>query len=151
METAPSTFVSLLLVLFILSSPAAVPAAMARPVVDVLTPDVLLVSPPATPSALAPGPDVHASDYDVYIVFVSRTGYIDSVDYDVRLLASVIGSTQEAKKAMIYHYSGLGFAARLTCNQADQLARKEGIATFKDKTYYVDNGGRLPRFFEENV
>ncbi|KAF7023627.1 hypothetical protein CFC21_036106 [Triticum aestivum] len=147
METAPSTLVSLLVVLFLLSSPA----AMARPVVDVLTPDVLLASPAAAPSALAPGPDVHASDYNVYIVFVSRAGYVDSVDYDVRLLASVVGSTEEAKKAMIYHYSGLGFAARLTCDQADQLAGKEGIATFKDKTYYVDNDGRLPRFFEENV
>ncbi|KAM3351238.1 hypothetical protein ACQJBY_023320 [Aegilops geniculata] len=149
METAPSTLVSLLLVLFLLSSPA----AMARPVVDVLTPDVLLASPATAPapSALAPGPDVHASDYGVYIVFVSRSGYVDSVDYDVRLLASVVGSTEEAKKAMIYHYSGLGFAARLTCHQADQLARKEGIATFKDKTYYVDEDGRLPRFFEENV
>lgn len=87
METAPSTLVSLLLVLFLLSSPA----AMARPVVDELTPDVLLPSPAAAPSALAPGADVHASDYDVYIVFVSRAGYIDSVDYDVRLLASVVG------------------------------------------------------------
>ncbi|KAE8800199.1 hypothetical protein D1007_24351 [Hordeum vulgare] len=151
METAPSTLVSLLLLLFLLSSPAAVPTAMARPSVDGLTPDALLCSPAAAPSALAPGADEHASDRDVYIVFVSRADYTDSVDYDVRLLASVVGSSEEAKKAMIYHYSGLGFAARLKSTEADQLSRKEGIATFKDETYYVEKDGRLPRFFEENV
>jgi hypothetical protein len=31
-------------------------------------------------------------------------------------------STEEAKKAVIYHYSGLGFAARLTPDQADELS-----------------------------
>jgi hypothetical protein len=36
-------------------------------------------------SALAP------SGPGVYIVFVSRADYVDSVDYDLRLLASVVG------------------------------------------------------------
>jgi hypothetical protein len=31
-------------------------------------------------------------------------------------------------------------------------AGKEGIATFKDKTYHIENDGGLPsRFFEENI
>ncbi|EEE55334.1 hypothetical protein OsJ_03341 [Oryza sativa Japonica Group] len=103
------------------------------------------------PSALGPAADEHISD--VYIVFVSRDDYVDSVDYDVRLLASVIGSASEAKTAMIYHYSGLGFAASLAPEQAERLSRKEGIAIFKDRMYHVEKeeDGRLPRFFEENV
>ncbi|XP_062220263.1 uncharacterized protein LOC133919774 [Phragmites australis] len=111
---------------------------------------VLLFSPAAMSAALAPSV---ADDLgpDVYIVFVSRADYVDSVDYDLRLLASVVGSTAEAKGALLYHYSGLGFAARLAFKHADQLSKKEGIAVFKDKTYHVEEDGHLPRFFEENV
>jgi hypothetical protein len=39
---------------------------------------------------LAPAGAVESSP-DVYMVFVSRADYIDSVDYDLRLLASVTG------------------------------------------------------------
>ncbi|KQK09580.1 hypothetical protein BRADI_2g48860v3 [Brachypodium distachyon] len=120
---------------------------------SILLPLLLISSAAATPSAIspavAPAADEHASGSDIYIVFVSRADYVDSLDYDVWLLASVVGSTEEAKTAIVYHYSGLGFAARLTGNQADKLSKKEGVATFKDKTYYYD--GRLPRFYEENI
>jgi hypothetical protein len=73
---APSILLSLLLVLH--STAAARSAAMAPAAADELA-----------PSALGPAADEHISD--VYIVFVSRDDYVDSVDYDVRLLASVIG------------------------------------------------------------
>uniref|UniRef100_A0A0E0JNJ4 Inhibitor I9 domain-containing protein n=1 Tax=Oryza punctata TaxID=4537 RepID=A0A0E0JNJ4_ORYPU len=134
---ATSILLSLLLVLH--STAAARSPAMA-PVAD-----------EPTPSALGPAAIELASD--VYIVFVSRDDYVDSVDYDVRLLASVIGSAEKAKTAMIYHYSGLGFAASLAPEQAERLSRKEGIAIFKDKMYHVEkeDDGRLPRFFEESV
>lgn len=46
---------------------------------------LLIFSPAAMSSALAP------SGPGVYIVFVSRADYVDSVDYDLRLLASVVG------------------------------------------------------------
>ncbi|XP_051226878.1 uncharacterized protein [Lolium perenne] len=151
MEIALSTLLSLLLLL--LSSPTAVFSAIAPAGAGDDASDVFLPSPAAAPSpALAPGADEHTSDCGIYIVFVSRADYVDSADYDARLLASVLGSTEEAKKAVIYHYSGLGFAARLKPNQAEQLSRKEGIATFKDKTYHIENDGGLPsRFFEENI
>ncbi|KAM0833883.1 hypothetical protein ACQ4PT_063988 [Festuca glaucescens] len=151
MEIALSTLLPLLLLL--LSSPTAVFSAIAPGGPGEHTSDVLLYSPATAPSsAMAPAADEHTSDCGIYIVFVSRADYVDSADYDVRLLASVVGSTEEAKKAVIYHYSGLGFAARLKPNQADQLSKEEGIATFKDKTYHIENDGGLPpRFFEENM
>lgn len=52
---------------------------------------LLLSSPAAIPSALAPAPGADEHTSDVYIVFVSRADYVASVDYDVRLLASVVG------------------------------------------------------------
>lgn len=51
---------------------------------------LLLFSPTAMSSALAPA-GAKESSSDVYVVFVSRADYIDSVDYDVRLLSSVVG------------------------------------------------------------
>ncbi|CAM0882872.1 unnamed protein product [Alopecurus aequalis] len=150
MEIALPTLLPL--VLLLLSSPTTVPLSIPAAGAGEHTSGVLLPSPAAAPSsARAPGADEHNSDCNVYIVFVRRADYVDNVDYDVRLLASVVGSTKEAKAAVIYHYSGLGFAARLTPNQAHQLSRKEGIATFKDKTYHIENDARLPRSFEENI
>ncbi|XP_015695072.1 uncharacterized protein LOC107304637 [Oryza brachyantha] len=138
MEIAPCILLSLILLHTIAAAPSSAAAAAAA---DELA-----------PSALGPAADEHGSD--IYVVFVSREDYVDSVDYDVRLLASVVGSAAEAKAAMIYHYSGLGFAARLAPEQAVQLSKKEGIAIFKDRMYHVEKeeeGGRLPRFFEENI
>ncbi|KAF0920207.1 hypothetical protein E2562_034020 [Oryza meyeriana var. granulata] len=135
----PSILLSLLL---LLHSTTAAPSSAMAPAADEYA-----------PSALGPAADEHASD--VYIVFVSRDDYVDSVDYDVRMLASVIGSAAEAKTAMIYHYSGLGFAASLAPEQAERLSRKEGIAIFEDRMYHVEKekeeDGRLPRVFEQNI
>ncbi|KAL6845089.1 hypothetical protein ACP4OV_024584 [Aristida adscensionis] len=112
---------------------------------------VLLVSPAVMSSTFAPAPAPGEHAPNMYIVYVSRDDYVDSVAYDVALLATVLGSKAEAKRALVYHYSGLGFAARLTPNRADQLTKKEGIAVFKDETYHVAEDARVPRFFEENV
>ncbi|CAO2171333.1 unnamed protein product [Urochloa humidicola] len=110
----------------------------------------LIFSPAAMPSALAPsGTPDHGSG--VYIVFISRADYVDSPDYDLGLLASVVGSAAEAKGALLYHYSGVGFAARLAPEHAARLSNKDGVAVLKDETYGIGGGGRLPRFFEENV
>uniref|UniRef100_A0A0D9V593 Inhibitor I9 domain-containing protein n=1 Tax=Leersia perrieri TaxID=77586 RepID=A0A0D9V593_9ORYZ len=137
MEIAPFILLSFLL---LLHSTAAAPSPATAPVAD-----------EHASSDLAPSADQHGPD--VYIVFISRDDYVDSVDYDVRLLASVLGSAAEAKTAMIYHYSGVGFAANLVPEQAERLSRKEGIAVFKDRMYHVEKeeDGRLPRFFEDNV
>ena len=51
---------------------------------------LLIFSPAAMSSVLAPsGADEHGPG--VYIVFVSRADYVDSLDYDLGLLASVVG------------------------------------------------------------
>jgi hypothetical protein len=49
---------------------------------------LLIFSPAAMPSALAPS---GADERHVYVVFVSRADYVDSPDYDLGLLASVVG------------------------------------------------------------
>ncbi|TVU01596.1 hypothetical protein EJB05_17106 [Eragrostis curvula] len=103
----------------------------------VLLPLLLMFSPVAMSAALAPAGAEEGSK-DVYVVFISRGDYTDSVDYDLRLLASVVGSAEEAKEALVYHYSGIGFAARLESKHADQLSKKEGIAVLKDKMYHVE-------------
>ncbi|KAG2591382.1 hypothetical protein PVAP13_5NG478000 [Panicum virgatum] len=111
---------------------------------------LLIFSPAAMSSVLAPsGADEHGPG--VYIVFVSRADYVDSLDYDLGLLASVVGSAAEAKGALLYHYSGLGFAARLAPEHAAQLSSKDGVAVLKDKMYGVQKDGRVPRFSQENV
>ncbi|KAF8696307.1 hypothetical protein HU200_037213 [Digitaria exilis] len=116
---------------------------------EIAPPTVLLLlifSPVATPSALAPsGTDEHGPA--VYVVFVSRADYVDSPDYDLSLLAPVVGSAAEAKDALLYHYGGLGFAARLALEHAAQLSKKDGVAVLKDKAYGVGEDGRLPWFF----
>ncbi|KAK3165340.1 hypothetical protein QOZ80_1AG0031980 [Eleusine coracana subsp. coracana] len=99
---------------------------------------LILFSPAAMSSALAPA-GAEESSPDIYVVFVSRADYIDSVDYDLRLLAPVVGSVKEAKEALLYHYGGIGFAARLASKHADQLSKKEGIAVLKDKMYHVQD------------
>jgi hypothetical protein len=74
------------IVLLLLSPPTAVPSTIG--LTSEHTSDVLLSSPAAAPySAMAPGAD----DCGIYIVFVSRADYVDTVEYDVRLLASVVG------------------------------------------------------------
>ncbi|CAL4961600.1 unnamed protein product [Urochloa decumbens] len=111
---------------------------------------LLLFSPAAMSSALAPsGTDEHG--LGIYIVFVSRADYVDSPDYDLALLASVVGSAAEAKGALLYHYSGVGFAARMAPEHAARLSKKDGVAVLKDETYGIQEDGRLPRFLEENV
>lgn len=110
---------------------------------------LLIFSPAAMSSALAP------SGPGAYIVFVSRADYVDSVDYDLRaplrLLASVVGSTAEAKAALLYHYSSIGFAARLAPEHAHRLSKKGGVAVFKDKTLGIQEDGVLPGFSKQNV
>ncbi|PUZ54935.1 hypothetical protein GQ55_5G172100 [Panicum hallii var. hallii] len=111
---------------------------------------LLIFSPAAMSSVLAPsGADEHGPG--VYIVFVSRDDYVDSRDYDLGLLASVVGSAAEAKGALLYHYGGLGFAARLAPEHAAQLSKEDGVAVFEDKMHGVQRDGRLPRFFQGNV
>jgi hypothetical protein len=51
---------------------------------------LLLFSPAAMSSVLAPAGSPESSP-DIFMVFVSRADYTDSVDYDLRLLASVVG------------------------------------------------------------
>jgi hypothetical protein len=76
------------LVLLLLSPPTAVPSTIGLTSAGEHTSDALLSSPAAAPySAMAPGAD----DCGIYIVFVSRADYVDTVEYDVRLLASVVG------------------------------------------------------------
>ncbi|GAA0160450.1 hypothetical protein Leryth_016041 [Lithospermum erythrorhizon] len=66
----------------------------------------------------------------VYIVYTERPEEgVDQESFHVNTLASVYGSEEAAKGALIHSYkhAACGFSAKLTPQQVDQLSKQPGV------------------------
>ncbi|KAK1257967.1 hypothetical protein QJS04_geneDACA024113 [Acorus gramineus] len=65
----------------------------------------------------------------VQIVYVEKPEGEEPEAYHIRTLASVLGSEEAAKEALIYHYktAASGFSAKLTPDQVAEISKKPGV------------------------
>ncbi|KAJ3677881.1 hypothetical protein LUZ60_001684 [Juncus effusus] len=65
----------------------------------------------------------------VHIVYVDRPAESEPEEFHIRTLASVLGSEEAAKEALIYHYkhAASGFSAKLTPSQVEELKKQPGV------------------------
>nr|GLL42309.1 subtilisin-like protease SBT3.12 [Ipomoea trifida]GMD70718.1 subtilisin-like protease SBT3.17 [Ipomoea batatas] len=70
------------------------------------------------------------SDAKVYIVYTHKPEEgVEHEDFHLKTLASVVGSEDAAKEAILYTYkhAASGFSAKLTPAQVDELSKKPGV------------------------
>ncbi|KAF7146881.1 hypothetical protein RHSIM_Rhsim03G0077000 [Rhododendron simsii] len=81
------------------------------------------------------------STVEHYIVYMGTHSMSDSktvISSNHEMLASIVGSVDHARKAIIHHYhkSFRGFSARLTQEQADEIAKSDlVVSVFKSRQY----------------
>ncbi|CAI9114759.1 OLC1v1015552C2 [Oldenlandia corymbosa var. corymbosa] len=73
-----------------------------------------------------------------YIVFTDQPEGQDLRDYAIQILSAVLGSKEDAEKALGYVYRnvGPGFSARLTPKQALLLQNQPGVLYVKESEMY---------------
>ncbi|KAH7685417.1 Tripeptidyl-peptidase II protein [Dioscorea alata] len=122
---------SLLLIIVLCFSPALLLGSMAEEPQK----QVSVVEEPQKQADVAEESQKEAGAVDegaaaVHIVYVEQPpeGEVPE-DYHVRMLASVLGSEDAAKEALVYSYShaASGFSAKLTPKQVEEMSNKPGV------------------------
>ncbi|KAJ6803320.1 subtilisin-like protease SBT3.17 [Iris pallida] len=110
MEKFPSALLSVV-AFFLLLVSISIPSSSAA----------LMAEQSSTPAAEEPK--------SVHIVYVDRPVSEEPEAFHIRTLASVVGSEDAAKDAVIYHYThaASGFSAKLTAKQVEELAKQPGV------------------------
>ncbi|EEF35549.1 peptidase, putative [Ricinus communis] len=69
------------------------------------------------------------SEAAVHIVYTERPQDEEPEAYHIRTLASVLGSDEAAKEALVYSYktAASGFSAKLTPEQVAQISKQPGV------------------------
>ncbi|KAE8646172.1 subtilisin-like protease SBT3.17 [Cucumis sativus] len=82
-----------------------------------------------TPSPMAQSTRCNSDSPAVQIVYVEKPRDEQPEAYHIRILASVLGSEEAAREALLYSYKNAAsaFSARLTPYQVAQLAKQEGV------------------------
>uniref|UniRef100_A0A1D1XUI7 Subtilisin-like protease n=1 Tax=Anthurium amnicola TaxID=1678845 RepID=A0A1D1XUI7_9ARAE len=90
---------------------------------------------------------VPKEDAAVHIVYTERPEDDEPEAYHVRTLASVLGSEEAAKEALIYSYKAAasGFSAKLTPQQVAEISKQPGVLqVVPSRTLHLHKGpGKL--------
>ncbi|CAK7323559.1 unnamed protein product [Dovyalis caffra] len=84
----------------------------------------------------------------VQIVYTERPQDEEPEAYHIRTLASVLGSEDAAKEALIYSYktAASGFSAKLTQEQVEQISKLPGVLqVVPSKTLQLHTGTGIGR------
>ncbi|KAH9296743.1 hypothetical protein KI387_028425 [Taxus chinensis] len=84
-----------------------------------------------------------SNEGSVHIVYLERTSDEDPENTHIQTLASVLGSEEAAKNAILYSYKHTvnGFSAKLTPEQVDALSKLPGVLqVMPSRTYHLHGG-----------
>ncbi|KAG5245489.1 subtilisin protease [Salix suchowensis] len=92
-----------------------------------------------------------SSAASVQIVYTKRPQHEEPEAYHIRTLASVVGSEDAAKEALLYSYNTVasGFSPKLTPQQAEQISKLLGVLQFvPNMKVQLHTGLRIGRLHE---